>query len=208
MKKSLLALAVMAVAFSAHAQQSITRNADGTTTVVDADGNKGTYDKGWVVSQNTSGPGSSADPKLGETKKESFWSMPKFSGPIGYPGNTWGTLVYGVKTPNGDTTPRYRIEGVVEQGIDWFRFGDGTWKYNTYIAGEYVINSNDSDATPVIGMKVNKRFEQGSLDLGLRYKYGNTYISPTGGGSTGGTDRKGRIEVHATYWFDWNLKKD
>ena len=132
----------------------------------------------------------------------------RLSGPIGYPGNTWGTMVYGVHTPSGDTQPKWRIEGIVEQGVDWFRYGDGSWKFNTYGAVEYVINSDQSSGTPVLGLKTNKRFSNGSLDLGLRYKYGNTYLSPTGASTFSGQKRVGRVEAHATYWFDWNLKKD
>lgn len=128
--------------------------------------------------------------------------------PIAYPGNTWGTIVYNTNPSEGDTTPRHRIEGIVEQGIDWFRFAtDPTWKFNTYGAVEYVINSDTKTAAPVLGMKVNKHFDNGSLDLGLRWKNSKTYISPIGS-SPGGQERRNRIEVHATYWFEWNLKKD
>lgn len=135
-------------------------------------------------------------------------SLGAVADPIGYPGNAWGTVVLGAKTPEGDTTPKYRVEGIIEQGVDWFRLpADPAWKFNTYGAVEYVINSNDSSATPVLGAKLNKRFSNGSLDLGVRYKYGNTFISPSGS-SAGGQRRTSRIEVHATYWFDWNLKRD
>lgn len=178
MKTIFCAMAIFAIAFPAHSQTKV-------------------YDNDRVVSQLTTSP--VVD---NQTNEKSM------SGPIGYPGNTWGTIVYGVKTPNGDTVPRQRIEGVVEQGIDWFRFGDGTLKFNTYVAGEYVVNSNDANVTPVIGMKVNKRFSDGSLDLGLRYKYGSTFITPGGSNTIGGIERASRIEVHATYWFDWNLKKN
>lgn len=135
-------------------------------------------------------------------------SLSAIADPIGYPGVAWGTVVLGAKTPNGDTAPRYRTEGIIEQGVDWFRLpADLTWKFNTYGAIEYVINSDDSSATPVLGAKLNKRFGAGSLDLGVRYKYGNTFISPSGS-SVGGKQRASRVEVYATYWFDWNLKRD
>lgn len=127
-----------------------------------------------------------------------------FEGPIGYPGNTWGTVVYSAKAPAGYN--EYRVEGIVEQGVDWFKFSeDKTWKFNTYGAFEYVLNSDTSGVTPVLGMKVNKAFSDGSLDLGLRIKRGSTYLSPTGQ-SFGGTEKVTRTEVYATYWFAWDLK--
>ncbi len=126
--------------------------------------------------------------------------------PLGYPGNTWGTVVYTPSASNGD--PKLRAEGIVEQGIDWFRFGDDKWKLNTYAALEYVINSNDTQFTPVVGVKVNRRFSDGSLDLGVRVKNANTFISPNGTDTTSGLQRKVTTQIFATYWFDWNLKKD
>lgn len=130
---------------------------------------------------------------------------PDTKGPIAYPGNMWGTTVFVPNAPEG--YPKYRIEGVVEQGADWFRFGEGNkWKFNTYVAAEYVINSDSKGVSPVIGLKTSRSFEDGNLDLGLRYKYGNTYLSPTGG-YAGGTKAVGRTELFATYWFAWNLKK-
>lgn len=128
-----------------------------------------------------------------------------FKGPIAYPGNMWGTTVLAPSAPDG--YPKYRIEGVVEQGVDWFRFGDNKWKFNTYVAGEYVINSDSKGFTPVIGMKMSRSYDDGNLDLGLRYKYGSTYLSPTGASNPGGTKAVGRVELFATYWFAWNLKK-
>lgn len=124
---------------------------------------------------------------------------------LAYPGNVWGTMVYAADAPAG--YPKYRIEGVVEQGIDWMRFGeDKKWKLNTYGAIEYVVNSDSKGASPVLGIKASRSFTDGNLDLGLRYKYGNTYLSPTGG-STGGTAKVGRVEMFATYWFSWDAKK-
>ncbi len=130
------------------------------------------------------------------------------SAQVSYPGNTWGTLVYGVKTPEGDTVPQWRAEGIIEQGIVWKQFQNG-WKLNTFGALEYVINSDDSGYTPVLGVKMQKSFGgDGALDLGVRYKYGNTYLSPTGNGSfAGGTQKVGRVEVYATYWFAWDMKR-
>ena len=126
-------------------------------------------------------------------------------GPIAYPGNMWGTTVLAPNAPDG--YPKYRIEGVIEQGADWFRFGDDKWKFNTYVAGEYVINSDSRGFSPVVGMKMSRSYDQGNLDLGLRYKYGSTYLSPTGNSNPGGTKDVGRVELFATYWFAWNLKK-
>ena len=128
------------------------------------------------------------------------------SAQLSYPGNMWGTTVLAPNAPDG--YPKYRIEGVVEQGVDWLRFGpDKKWKFNTYGAIEYVINSESKGASPVLGMKVSRGFSDGNLDLGLRYKYGSTYLSPTGASNPGGTKSVGRVELYATYWFAWDLKK-
>lgn len=122
-----------------------------------------------------------------------------------YPGNTWGTVVYAPSVQDG--TPKLRAEGIIEQGVDWFRFGGGSWRFNTYGALEYQINSDNTQFTPVIGMKVNKRFTDGSLDLGIRLKSANTYIGPTGSGTAGSFERKTTTQLYATYWFDWNLRR-
>lgn len=194
MKKTLLALA----AFAAVAVQAQTA------------ANPNNIQEVQLMAQTTSGPNATpnASSPANDKADGTFLGlkMPKFNGPIGYPGNTWGTMVYAAKQNDLDTSPKWRIEGIVEQGVDWFRFGDGSWKFNTYGAVEYVVNSNDNSWTPVVGMKVNKRFGNGSLDLGTRYKYGNTFLSPQGS-FVGGQKRTSRIEVYATYWFDWNLKQ-
>lgn len=157
--------------------------------------------KGNVVSNTVYGMADAVTESVRGVKE----SIRSWDGPIGYPGNTWGTLVYAAKAPDG--FPRRRIEGIVEQGVDWFRFGDEKkWKYNTFVAAEYVLNTDSQGVTPVIGMKVNRAFSDGSLDLGLRVKRGSTYLSPVGVSFAGGTERVTRTEVFATYWFAWNLK--
>ena len=126
------------------------------------------------------------------------------SAQLAYPGNVWGTMVYSADAPAG--YPKYRIEGVIEQGVDWLRLGqDKRWKLNTYGAVEYVLNNDSKGASPVLGVKLSRGFGQGegNLDLGLRYKYGSTYLSPTGS-SSGGTKSVGRVELYATYWFGWD----
>lgn len=147
--------------------------------------------------QTTSGPQSDA----------SFSPKMSLGGPIAYPGGVWGTMVYSAKAPDGYL--KWRVEGVVDQGVDWFRFGEGgSWKFNTYAGFEYVFNDEARGVTPMVGLKVNKRFTDGSLDLGLRWKHGNTYLSPVGTSSAGGSEKVSRVEAYATYWFSWNLKKE
>jgi hypothetical protein len=133
-------------------------------------------------------------------------SAQAFDGPIAYPGNTWGTLVYAAHSPEG--FQKYRIEGIVEQGADWFKFGEEKkWTFNTYGAFEYVINSDTRGITPILGIKSTRAFSDGSLDLGIREKYGNTYLSPTGQSFAGGSRKVARTEIYATYWFAWDAKK-
>lgn len=155
----------------------------------------------------TSGDNTSSEVKVAPIEKStSFLPLTqKINSPMAYPGNMWGTIVLAPDAPGG--YQKYRIEGVIEQGADWFRFGNDKWRFNTYVAGEYVINSNSKGFSPVIGMKMSRGYEDGNLDLGLRYKYGSTYLSPTGVSTAGGTKAIGRVELFATYWFAWNLKK-
>lgn len=124
------------------------------------------------------------------------------SAQVSYPGNVWGTLVHSADAPGG--YPKYRVEGVVEQGVVWRQFND--WKLNTYGGFEYVLNSDSKGVTPMLGVKLQKSFGgDGALDLGVRVKHGNTYLSPSGG-SVGGTNRVTRTEIFATYWFAWDLR--
>lgn len=162
-----------------------------------------------LLAQNTtpSGPPAGGATTPAAESKSTGWK-----GPIGYPGNTWGTLYYNAGSDNrrGLGTPRWETQGIVEQGIDWFRFGDGTWKFNTYGAIEYVINDNDKLFIPVLGMKVNKRFENGSLDIGIRVKNRNITVSGINGydgSETFNRKKTATVQIFATYWFDWNLKK-
>lgn len=124
--------------------------------------------------------------------------------PFSYPGNTWGTIVYtGSKVNSGE--PHLQVQGIVEQGVDWLRFGD-SWKLNSFVALEYVIDSNARTFTPVIGTKVNKRFSNGSLDLGIRVKNRNQTIGITDAGAPV-SGRHATVQLYSTFWFDWNLKK-
>lgn len=185
MKKSLLTLALLAITLGVSAQTT-TVYKEGTNTITET-----------VLAQ---APAAVPIAKAHAVDKADEWK-----GPLGYPGNMWGTTVYAADAPAGYL--KYRIEGVVEQGVDWFMFGpDKNWKFNTYVAAEYVINSESNGVSPVIGLKASRAFTDGNLDLGVRYKYGNTYLSPTGAFNPGGTKKVGRVEIYATYWFGWNLK--
>lgn len=125
--------------------------------------------------------------------------------PLGYPGVVWGTIVYAPTARHGE--PTFQTQGIVEQGIDWFRFGNDKWKFNTYGAVTYVIDDNNTTFVPQLGMKVNRRFENGSLDLGLRVMSENKVVSGSPLVTSSHSERKATVQLYATYWFDWNLRR-
>lgn len=130
--------------------------------------------------------------------------------PLGYPGVTWNTIVLSEKV-NPDE-PTLQMQGIVEQGVDWFYVGKGDkWKFNTYAAVTYAIDNNSGRSyTPQIGFKFNRRYENGSLDLGVRvmnHHGRSSYIADIPGSSIVKTSKGRSVQAYGTFWFDWNLKK-
>ena len=130
--------------------------------------------------------------------------------PIGYPGVTWNTIVLSEKTT--PDAPTLQAQGIVEQGIDWFRVGRGEkWTFNTYAAVTYALDNNHNRSyTPQIGFKFNRRYDNGSLDLGVRVMdhhgvSANTANIP--GSAVVRTSKGTSVQAYGTFWFDWNLKK-
>ncbi len=126
------------------------------------------------------------------------------AGPIGYPGSTWGTIVV---SNTGPEKPNFQWQGIVEQGVDWFKFADDRWRLNTYGAASYSMDMNSISNTlaPQVGVKINRHFSDGSLDLGLRYVSQHSFFSSTTIANTPATTHAA-VQAYATFWFDWNLK--
>jgi len=130
--------------------------------------------------------------------------------PLGYPGVTWNTIVLSEK--NSPDEPTLQMQGIVEQGIDWFHVGAGDkWKFNTYAAVTYAIDNNHGRSyTPQIGFKFNRRYTNGSLDLGVRlmnHHGQSSSFANIPGSSIVRTSKGTSVQAYGTFWFDWNLKK-
>lgn len=128
--------------------------------------------------------------------------------PVGYPGSTWSTLTFnpGVikDTPEQDNL---LLQGKIEQGIDWFKFGDDNqWKFNTYASLGYSADRNglsyNNKLVPAVGMKVSRNFENGVLDIGVQAVHEN-HFRGVNYGPRSGTG----VQLYVSYWFGWDLRK-
>lgn len=128
--------------------------------------------------------------------------------PLGYPGNTWNTIVYTNKA--GTEEPNFQVQGVIEQGVDWVRFSDNKWKLNTFgTLGYSLDNRGHNTYTPALGVKVNRRYSNGSLDLGIRVVGNHNFVNSVStftGGPVSTTHTGTATQLFATFWFDWDLK--
>jgi hypothetical protein len=137
-------------------------------------------------------------------------SASAFAEPIGYPGSTWGVLIFPTsitpETKDGkEVTDNVLLQGKVEQGIDWFRFGDDKWKLNTFASFNYTIDNAgltyNNKLVPAVGVKVVRAFKDGVLDLGIQGVY-EQRLRPAAGEKKNATG----VQVYASWWFGWNLK--
>jgi len=131
------------------------------------------------------------------------------AGPLGYPGVTWNTIVASNKS--GVDQPALQMQGIIEQGIDWTHLDvRGKWTLNTYAAVTYSLDSNSARTyTPQIGVKTNRRYDNGSLDLGVRVmdNHGTSKANYLPGSPSVSTGKGRSVQAYGTFWFDWNLKK-
>jgi hypothetical protein len=124
---------------------------------------------------------------------------------LSYPGSNWSSLTYNPSpikgTPEEDNI---LFQGNVEQGIVWTKYGD--WKVNTYAAVAYSWDRNglayNNRISPALGVKLQRQWNGGNLDLGVQVVHQNTFRGVTEGASSGTG-----IQVYAQYWAGWDLKK-
>lgn len=128
------------------------------------------------------------------------------SGPIGYPGSNWSVLTVNPSVIEG--TPEDNnilLQGKLEQGIDWFRFGDGNWVLNTFGSVGYSVDKNqlsyNNKIVPALGIKVSRKFDQGVIDVGTQLVHERRFRTPDGFPSSGTG-----VQVYVSYWFGWNLR--
>jgi hypothetical protein len=121
--------------------------------------------------------------------------------PLAYPGSTWGQVIYpsGLSLEERENT---LLSGRVEQGVDWFRFGNEQWKFNTYAAVGYSTDTKglpyNNKVTPALGFKISRSFETGVLDLGLQAVHERRWKANT---SDSG------LQVYASWWFGWDARR-
>ena len=120
--------------------------------------------------------------------------------PLAYPGSTWGALLYPAGLSELEKTNTL-LSGRVEQGIDWFRFADDSWKFNTYAALAYSVDNKglgyNNKITPALGMKVSKNFDRGVLDLGLQAIHERRWKEDVNNSG---------VQLYASWWFGWDAK--
>jgi len=98
--------------------------------------------------------------------------------PLGYPFMSWGEIT---ETPVAQQEKGFKIDGYVEQGIDWFKLGKTTWKFNTFVALRGTASTRQVDyynnkAGPWAGLKFKKTLDLGgeksaTFNLGARWEY-------------------------------------
>ena len=128
--------------------------------------------------------------------------------PIGYPGSNWSVLTVNPGViKNSAEEHNVLLQGKLEQGVDWLRFGaDKNWRLNTYAALGYSVDKNaiayNNKLSPAIGVKVSRDFDSGVVDLGIQAVH-ETHNRGVSSGPKSGTG----VQAYASYWFGWNLKK-
>jgi hypothetical protein len=129
----------------------------------------------------------------------------KSSGPLGYPGSNWSVLTINPSvisgTPEDDNV---LLQGRVEQGIDWKKYGN--WTLNTYAALGYSADKNElsynNKFVPALGVKMTRSFSSGVVDIGVQAVYQNNFR-----GVTSGPNTDYGVQAYVSYWTGWNLKK-
>lgn len=128
-------------------------------------------------------------------------AQPASAQPIAYPGSTWGQLIY-PSGANDEEKNNALLSGRIEQGADWFRFGEDRWRFNTYVALGYSADSKglfyNNKVTPAIGMKVSRAYEGGVLDLGLQAIHERRFKDNT---------ENSAVQVYASWWFGWDARR-
>lgn len=128
------------------------------------------------------------------------------SAQLAYPGSTWSELTFNPSpikgTPEDDNVI---LQGAIQQGIDWKKYGNYT--LNTYVGANYSIDKNglayNNKFSPMIGVRLIRSFQgSGVAEAGVRVVHQRSFRGVTQG-PTSGTG----IQVYASYWFGWNLKK-
>ncbi|MHC1698490.1 MAG: hypothetical protein AB9919_10615 [Geobacteraceae bacterium] len=119
----------------------------------------------------------------------------------GYPGSSWGELRQDFPLNNNDVSNNLFLQGWVEQGIDWKRWGN--FYLNTYATLRYKWDSRALDYNnsigPGAGIGISYLSPKGdNIKLGCEYIYDQYF-------KNGDTDQK--VVLYLRWFTYWNLKK-
>lgn len=129
-------------------------------------------------------------------------SMVSAETPLGYPGYSWGSLVYPSSLMETDNL---LYDGKIEQGIDWAVFGKKKeYVLNTFADFRYTLDtagySWNNKIMPGVGTKIVRRLPNniGAADIFVKYVYEYRWKD---------NEQKHGVQVGINYYFSWNLKK-
>lgn len=105
------------------------------------------------------------------------WCEEQEEFPLGYPFTSWGEIT---ETPVGRQETGFKVDGYVEQGIDWLKLGKTDWKFNTFVglrgtASSRPIEYFNNKVGPWAGFKFKRILDfggdnSGSFYLGVRWE--------------------------------------
>lgn len=116
-----------------------------------------------------------------------------------FPGSTYGEFRF-PNSPAQEENNNMVLEGSLEQGIDWNRFGGGRWTLNTFGEFRYSVDRVGLDYNnrliPGIGIKLKARISTGIVQIGVKEVNEIRFRS----------DRSDHIALgFVNYWFGWDL---
>lgn len=125
--------------------------------------------------------------------------------PIALPGSTWGSITYPGSVLNGSPEENDVIfQGNVEQGADWFKFGDRKqFTFNTFVSMPFTVDSDglpwNNKIQPGVGMKVRHNWgDSGVTDIGVRALYESRWKDNQSGWG---------YQLFVNYYTNWDLKR-
>lgn len=143
-----------------------------------------------------------------------------YTGPVGYPGNTWGYLTFPSSAYNaGVEKNNWIYQGKLTQGIDWFNFGvDDQWVFDTYASVGLSVDRlgivYNNKVVPAVGARMTRKFSKGSVDFGVEGLYERHFGKRNAAGElwrdVGPSPEKGArgygVQGYVSYWFGWDGK--
>ncbi len=125
--------------------------------------------------------------------------------PIALPGSTWGSITWpGSVLDNSPEKNDVIFQGNVEQGADWFKFGDSKqFTFNTFVSMPFTVDTDglpwNNKVQPGIGMKIRHSWgDSGTTDFGVRALYESRWKDNQDGWG---------VQLFVNYYTNWNLKR-